>query len=151
MWSLRGDPHYERFGRLFGGALGRFLYLRLNFSVRVIMSTPSRTRRASRAASRGPFGSAARAWPHPCARSSRHPVVRRLCAAAKVATSRADPLGHGRPGLPPEGWIASDGLLAQADRLLPTPATSPRRSSERVVSLVGEFLDNDRHPRPSPS
>ncbi len=37
MWSLRGDPHYERFGRLFGGALGRFLYLRLGFSVRVIM------------------------------------------------------------------------------------------------------------------
>ena len=37
MWSLRGDPHYERFGRVFGGAFGRFLYLRLNFAVRVMM------------------------------------------------------------------------------------------------------------------
>jgi haloalkane dehalogenase len=37
LWSLGGDPHFERFGRLFGGAFGRFLYLRLNFPVRVIM------------------------------------------------------------------------------------------------------------------
>src|SRR6266542_3774388 len=37
LWSLQGDPHFERFGKLFGGAFGRFLYLRLNFSVRVIM------------------------------------------------------------------------------------------------------------------
>ena len=37
MWSLSGDRHHERFGRLFGGALGRFLYLRLNFPVRVMM------------------------------------------------------------------------------------------------------------------
>ena len=37
LWSLQGDPHFERFGRIFGGTFGRFLYLRLNFSVRVIM------------------------------------------------------------------------------------------------------------------
>jgi haloalkane dehalogenase len=37
MWSLRGDPHFELFRRLMGGPLGRFLYLRLNFSARVIM------------------------------------------------------------------------------------------------------------------
>ena len=37
MWSLRGDPHFERPARLLGGALGRLLYLRANFSARVLM------------------------------------------------------------------------------------------------------------------
>jgi haloalkane dehalogenase len=37
MWSLRGDPHFELFRRLMWGPIGRFLYLRLNFSARVIM------------------------------------------------------------------------------------------------------------------
>jgi haloalkane dehalogenase len=36
-WSLRGDPHFERFEQLMGNAFGRFLYLRLNFSVQVLM------------------------------------------------------------------------------------------------------------------
>jgi haloalkane dehalogenase len=36
MWSLRGDPSYER-TKLFAGRLGRFAYERLAFSPRVIM------------------------------------------------------------------------------------------------------------------
>lgn len=36
LWSLRGDPVYER-SKWFAGALGRFLYERLNFSPRVLM------------------------------------------------------------------------------------------------------------------
>lgn len=36
MWDLGDDPGVRRVGRLFGGALGRFLYERLNFSLRVI-------------------------------------------------------------------------------------------------------------------
>ncbi|MGE5602420.1 MAG: alpha/beta fold hydrolase [Nitrososphaerales archaeon] len=36
MWSLRGDPAYER-TRLFAGRLGRFLYERLGFSPRVMI------------------------------------------------------------------------------------------------------------------
>lgn len=36
LWSLRGDPVYER-SKWFAGALGRFLYERLNFSPRVMM------------------------------------------------------------------------------------------------------------------
>jgi haloalkane dehalogenase len=36
MWSLQGDPAYER-ARLFSGALGRFAYERLAFSPRVMM------------------------------------------------------------------------------------------------------------------
>jgi haloalkane dehalogenase len=63
MWSLRGDPHFERFGRLFGGALGRFLYLRLNFSVRVMMKhailDQSRFPRRIREQYARPLGSAA--------------------------------------------------------------------------------------------
>jgi haloalkane dehalogenase len=39
MWSLRGDPGVERGVRIIGGGLGRFLYRRANFSLRVI--TPS--------------------------------------------------------------------------------------------------------------
>jgi len=39
MWSLAGDRGMERAARLVGGALGRFLYRRANFSLRVI--TPS--------------------------------------------------------------------------------------------------------------
>jgi len=37
MWHLGDDPAVRRIGRLFGGALGRLLYERLNFSLRVIM------------------------------------------------------------------------------------------------------------------
>jgi haloalkane dehalogenase len=36
LWSLRGDPAYER-TKLFAGALGRFLYERLSFSPRVMI------------------------------------------------------------------------------------------------------------------
>ena len=36
MWDLGDDPGVRRVGRLFGGAPGRFLYERLNFSLRVI-------------------------------------------------------------------------------------------------------------------
>lgn len=37
LWDLRGDKQYETPARLFGGALGRFLYLRQNFSARFIL------------------------------------------------------------------------------------------------------------------
>ncbi|MGH2667684.1 MAG: alpha/beta fold hydrolase [bacterium] len=37
MWSLRGDPHFERFGRLAASPVGRFLYTRLNLSPRIIL------------------------------------------------------------------------------------------------------------------
>ena len=37
MWSCVGDPHLEWFGRILGGRLGRFLYERLGFSVRVML------------------------------------------------------------------------------------------------------------------
>jgi haloalkane dehalogenase len=37
MWSVRGDPHYERFSGFMGGPVGRFLIRRFNFFVRVVM------------------------------------------------------------------------------------------------------------------
>lgn len=37
LWSVRGDRAMERVARLIGGRLGRWLYERLNFSLRVIM------------------------------------------------------------------------------------------------------------------
>ncbi len=37
MWSLQGDPEIERGSKWLGGALGRFLYERGNFAVRVMM------------------------------------------------------------------------------------------------------------------
>jgi haloalkane dehalogenase len=37
MWSLRGDPQMERAARIVGGSLGRWMYRRLNFSLRVIV------------------------------------------------------------------------------------------------------------------
>jgi haloalkane dehalogenase len=36
MWSLAGDRQYERVSRLLSGALGRFLYERLGFSLNVV-------------------------------------------------------------------------------------------------------------------
>jgi haloalkane dehalogenase len=36
MWSLAGEPQYARVGRLLSGALGRFLYERLGFSLNVV-------------------------------------------------------------------------------------------------------------------
>jgi len=37
MWSVKGDPHFERFSKFMGGAAGRFLIRRFNFFVRVVM------------------------------------------------------------------------------------------------------------------
>jgi haloalkane dehalogenase len=37
MWSVKGDPHYERFSKFMGGPVGRFLIKRFNFFVRVFM------------------------------------------------------------------------------------------------------------------
>lgn len=37
MWSVKGDPYYERFSNFMGGSVGRFLIKRFNFFVRVIM------------------------------------------------------------------------------------------------------------------
>ena len=37
MWSFEGDADMERKGRVAGGAVGRLLYRRLNFSLRVLM------------------------------------------------------------------------------------------------------------------
>ena len=39
MWSLRGDRQMERGARLLGGALGRWMYRRLNVSLRAIVPT----------------------------------------------------------------------------------------------------------------
>jgi pimeloyl-ACP methyl ester carboxylesterase len=41
MWHLGEDPALARGARLLGGRLGRFVYERLNFSLRVIMPAPS--------------------------------------------------------------------------------------------------------------
>jgi haloalkane dehalogenase len=37
MWSMKGDPHYEKFSGFMGGPVGRFLIKRFNFFVRVVM------------------------------------------------------------------------------------------------------------------
>jgi haloalkane dehalogenase len=42
MWSLRGDPHFARPGKLFGGGLGRFLYEKFNFAVAVMLKKAAR-------------------------------------------------------------------------------------------------------------
>lgn len=37
MWSVKGDPYYERFSKFMGGPVGRFLIKHFNFFVRVVM------------------------------------------------------------------------------------------------------------------
>jgi haloalkane dehalogenase len=37
MWSVKGDPYYERFSKFMGGPIGKFLIKRFNFFVRVVM------------------------------------------------------------------------------------------------------------------
>lgn len=37
MWSLAGNPQYERIGRMLAGPFGRFMYRRWNFSARVML------------------------------------------------------------------------------------------------------------------
>jgi haloalkane dehalogenase len=45
MWSFSGDPDMERKARIAGSRLGRFLYRRLNFSLRVLMPSSFGERR----------------------------------------------------------------------------------------------------------
>jgi haloalkane dehalogenase len=45
MWSFAGDADMERKARIAGGALGRFLYRQLNFSLRVLMPSAYGDRR----------------------------------------------------------------------------------------------------------
>jgi haloalkane dehalogenase len=97
MWSLRGDPHYERAGKLFGGALGRFLYLRLNFSARVIMK-------------------------HAMADKSRLParIHRQYIRALPSASDRAGTWAYARAVIGASEWY--DRLWGQRDRIRHTPA-----------------------------
>jgi haloalkane dehalogenase len=44
MWSLRGDPHFERPGKWLGGSVGRWLYERCNFGVQIMMKRLSGSR-----------------------------------------------------------------------------------------------------------
>lgn len=37
MWPVNGDPHYEKFSGVMGGAMGRFLIRHFNFFARVVM------------------------------------------------------------------------------------------------------------------
>ena len=39
MWSVTGDPHYERFSGFMGSGIGRFLIKRFNFFVRRVQSS----------------------------------------------------------------------------------------------------------------
>lgn len=151
MWSLRGDPHHERFGRLFGGAFGRFLYLRLNLSVRVIMKQAirdqSRFSRRIRKQYALPLGS-------PAERVATHAYARALLGASDWydALWRRRERIRDIPAL--ILWGMNDLAFRQEelDRLQ-TIFSSKRTAcfhdaghfpheerSERVVSLVQEFL-----------
>lgn len=155
MWSLRGDPHYERFGRLFGGVLGRFLYLRLNFPVRVIMkhaiADKARFPRHIQDQYMRPFGSAAE-------RVATHAYARALLGAGEWY----DGLWRRREKIRDIPALILWGMNDQAfrqeelDRL--QMVFSHRRTacfhdaghfpqeerSERVTALVEEFLDAAR-------
>lgn len=155
MWSLRGDPHYERFDRLFGGALGRFLYLRLNFSVRVIMkhaiADKARFPRHIQAQYTGPFGSAAE-------RVATHAYARALLGAGEWY----DALWRRREKIRDIPALILWGMNDQAFRQeeldrLQTVFSHKRTAcfhdaghfpqeerSERVIALVEEFLDAAR-------
>ena len=151
MWSLRGDPRYERFGRLFGGALGRFLYLRLNFSVRVIMkhAIADRTRFPRRIQKQyaRPFGSAAE-------RVATHAYARALLGAGEWYDGlwRRRERIHDIPAL--ILWGMNDPAFRQEELDRLQTVFSHKRTacfhdaghfpqeerSERAISLVDEFL-----------
>jgi haloalkane dehalogenase len=97
MWSLRGDPHYERAGRLLGGPIGRFLYLRLNFSARVIMK-------------------------HAMADKSKLPphIHRQYIRALPSASDRAGTWAYARALVGASEWY--DDLWRRRDRIKDTPA-----------------------------
>jgi haloalkane dehalogenase len=49
MWSVKGDPHFERPAKWLGGALGRFLYSKCNFAVNVMMKRVANSKLSSSA------------------------------------------------------------------------------------------------------
>ena len=151
MWSLRGDPRHERFHRLLGGAMGRFLYLRLNFPVRVLMThaiaDKSRFPRRIREQYARPLGSAAE-------RVATHAYARALLGAGEwydALWRRRDKI-RDIPALILWGMHDPAFRQEELDRL--QMVFSRKRTacfhdaghfpheerSERVVSLVEEFL-----------
>jgi haloalkane dehalogenase len=151
MWSLGGDRHHDRFGRLFGGALGRFLYLRLNFPVRVMMKQAildqSRFPRRIQEQYARPLGSAAE-------RVATHAYARALLGAGEWydALWRRREKIRDIPAM--IVWGMSDLAFRQEELDRLQTVFSRKRTacfhdaghfpheerSERVVSLVEEFL-----------
>lgn len=77
-WPVNGDPHFERFSGMMASRFGRFLNLRLNFFVRVIMRLATADRRAMPA-------SVMRQYKAPLAR----PEDRHACAAFPAQITQA--------------------------------------------------------------
>lgn len=97
MWSLKGDPHYEQFDRIMRGPIGRFLYLRLNFSARFILR-------------------------HAFADKSKLPprIHRHYIQAMPTAESRVATLAYARSLIGASDWY--DSLWQRRDRLRDIPA-----------------------------
>jgi pimeloyl-ACP methyl ester carboxylesterase len=97
MWSIRDDPAKRRPARLFGTALGRLLYTRMNFSPRVILPA---------------------AWGD---KATLTPEIRRHYTAVHQRPDERNGMwGFARELLGSSDWF--DGLWAQRDRIKDLPA-----------------------------
>ena len=97
MWSLRDDARFARAGRLFGSAIGRFLFQRLSFSTQVL-------------------------WRRAIADSQRYtPAIHaQYRAALATAADRRVTWHYARELLASSDWYES--LWARRDRIAHTPA-----------------------------
>lgn len=97
MWSFKGDPHFERAGRLLSGSLGRLLYTRLNFSLNVMLRTAWGDKATL---TRAVFRQYSGAFPHPAERLPLWTLARELIGSSD--------------------WY--DGLWQRRDRIASKPA-----------------------------
>jgi haloalkane dehalogenase len=154
MWSLAGDPHFERFGRLAASRLGRYLYLRWNVSARVIMryafGDPSRLPPRIHEHYLKPF-------PDPASRAATWAYARALLGSSgwyERLWQRQERL-RDKPAL--IIWGMKDRAfrekeLARLESVFGAPEVlrlpdvghfPPEEAPDRLAMLVGGFLDRD--------
>lgn len=137
-WPAQGDPHFERFSRLMGGAVGRMFVRHANLLLRMMMSSTfsrSSVSAAARRAYAGPFAS----------RRSRRPIsifAREILGSREFLDSIARRLGTFSDTPVLILWPECD-VAFRARHRSRLQASFPGRTTTVLLARAGHFPQED--------